>query len=61
MKKIRLEIDTLRVESFETVEQRDERGTVNAHQVGTRVGGCTETTCPPNYCFCTEDQTCRCQ
>jgi hypothetical protein len=61
MKKVQLKLDSLQVESFETAKPSDERGTVDGHQIGTRIGGCTATTCPPNYCFCTEDYSCRCQ
>lgn len=61
MKKVQLKLETLRVESFETAERPEERGTVNGHQFATRVGGCTVSTCPPHNCFCTEDYTCRCQ
>lgn len=60
MKKIQLKLDTLRVESFETAERITERGTVEGQQIATRVGGCTQTTCPPAHCFCTEDLSCRC-
>lgn len=62
MKKVQLKLDTLRVESFETVERFEERGTVDAHQVttNTRLANCTNTTCPPYHCFCTENQTCNC-
>lgn len=62
MKKIRLNVETLAVESFETMTPRDERGTVDGQQIttATRLNNCTQTTCPPNYCFCTEDRTCRC-
>ncbi|WP_420130610.1 pinensin family lanthipeptide [Longimicrobium sp.] len=60
MKKVQLKLETLRVESFETSVPANERGTVDAHQIGTRVGGCTATTCPPNQCFCTENLSCRC-
>jgi hypothetical protein len=60
MEKIQLKLEALRVESFETAERPGDRGTVDAHQVGTRVGGCTATTCPPYHCFCTEELSCRC-
>jgi hypothetical protein len=62
MKKIQLKLDTLSVESFETAVRVEERGTVNGNQLVTRSGGgCTNTTCPPYNCFCTEDYSCRCQ
>lgn len=61
MKKIQLKLETLRVESFETVAEMEERGTVNGYQYATRLANCTQTTCPPNYCFCTENASCRCQ
>lgn len=61
MKKIQLKLDTLRVESFETAERFAERGTVNGHQLYTRLANCTNTTCPPYHCFCTENQSCNCQ
>jgi hypothetical protein len=61
MKKVQLKLETLRVESFETAVPADERGTVDAHQIASRLGGgCTETTCPPALCFCTEDLSCNC-
>ena len=59
MEKIRLNVEQLRVESFQTEEPRDERGTV--HALGVTIGGnCTATTCPPAKCFCTENLSCRC-
>lgn len=61
MNKVQLKLEALEVESFETAERAEERGTVNGHQIGTRIGGCTASTCPPYHCFCTEDLTCRCQ
>jgi hypothetical protein len=65
MKKVQLKLEALKVESFETAERPAERGTVNAHQIGTQVGtqvnNCTDTTCPPYHCFCTEQNTCWCQ
>ena len=60
MKKIQLNLDLLRVESFETEERSEKPGTVNGHQVGTAGDGCTASTCPPNHCFCTEDLSCGC-
>ena len=61
MKKVQLKLDALQVESFETAERREERGTVDGHQIATRLNNCTNTTCPPYNCFCTEDYSCRCQ
>jgi hypothetical protein len=61
MEKIQLKLESLRVESFETAERSEERGTVNGHQIGTRLPNCTATTCPPYHCFCTENLSCRCQ
>ena len=61
MKKVQLDVDALQVESFETAERREERGTVEANQIVTRLNNCTNTTCPPYHCFCTEDYSCRCQ
>jgi hypothetical protein len=61
MKKVQLKLDALAVESFETAERREERGTVDGQQLVTRFGACTNTTCPPANCFCTEDYSCRCQ
>lgn len=61
MKKIQLKLDTLQVESFETAERAEARGTVDGHQMATRFGGCTNTTCPPHNCFCTENVSCNCQ
>jgi hypothetical protein len=63
MEKIRLKLDSLQVETFETAVRSKGRGTVDAHQIATRTygGGCTESTCPPYNCFCTENLSCRCQ
>jgi hypothetical protein len=61
MKKVQLKLDTLQVESFETAERVVERGTVEGHQIATRFGGCTASTCPPYNCFCTENDSCWCQ
>jgi hypothetical protein len=60
MKKTQLKLDTLQVESFETAEPVQERGTVDGHQIGSRFPNCTNTTCPPANCFCTENLSCRC-
>jgi hypothetical protein len=63
MKKIRLDAEALRVETFsvETIEPRL-RGTVRGEEA-TRfniscVGDCSSV---PNACFCTEALSCRCQ
>ena len=49
MRKIRLEAEELRVESFETEAlPADAEGTVQAHQAA--LGGSSR----PHYCFCTE-------
>jgi hypothetical protein len=61
MKKIQLKLDTLQVESFPTAKAPEEKGTVDAHQIVTRFNNCTDTTCPPYNCFCTEDNSCFCQ
>jgi hypothetical protein len=63
MEKIRLKLESLQVETFETATKSEGRGTVDAHQIATRTygGGCTQTTCPPNHCFCTENLSCNCQ
>jgi hypothetical protein len=61
MKKVQLKLETLQVESFETAERFEERGTVNGNQIATRFGNCTNSTCPPYNCFCTENYSCRCQ
>jgi hypothetical protein len=57
MKKLMLELDELRVESFETsFEQPDRRGTVHGHysQNGTcpySCGGSCDATCPDSCAF----------
>lgn len=61
MNKVQLKLDTLQVESFETARRLEERGTVEANQIATNLNNCTNTTCPPYNCFCTEDYSCRCQ
>jgi hypothetical protein len=53
MKKLRLEIDELRVESFATDHPAHEHGTVQAH-VGTLVGG----SCPAVICQTYDDTLC---
>jgi hypothetical protein len=61
MKKVQLKLETLHVESFETAERVQEKGTVDAHQIATRFNNCTNSTCPPYNCFCTEMDSCWCQ
>ncbi len=61
MKKVQLKLEALRVESFQTEEPSQERGTVDGHQFATQFDGCSDSTCPPHHCFCTEDDSCRCQ
>lgn len=61
MEKIRLKLESLQVETFETAAALPERGTVDGHQAGATRLNCTATTCPPAYCFCTENLSCRCQ
>ena len=59
MKKLRLELDALEVESFEAAAADAEPGTVQAHEVTLRADTCG---CPDTSikipCFCTEYQTC---
>ncbi|HET7230247.1 MAG TPA: hypothetical protein VFJ16_09605 [Longimicrobium sp.] len=51
MRKIRLELETLSVESFVPADAAaDARGTVNAHALGTR--GCTGMTLCETNCDC---------
>lgn len=62
MKKIRLEIDTLVVESFAADAAAAARGTVDANEVTfaascTTCNGCSSR---PNPCFCTEAASCNC-
>jgi hypothetical protein len=64
MKKIRLELDRLRVESFVADGETDgARGTV--HGRGLTQLGCQNTyngcSSIPNPCFCTEALSCQCQ
>jgi hypothetical protein len=63
MKKVQLKLETLQVESFQTSEPAVEKGTVDAHQIATAThfDNCTESTCPPYHCFCTENLSCGCQ
>jgi hypothetical protein len=56
MKKMMLDVDALRVTSFETVDARGRRGTVAAHDGGCTVppyGSCVRTC--GNQPACTED------
>ena len=60
MRKLRLELDALRVESFDA-ERRDPagQGTVRAHEVSQLADtcGCADTSVKVP-CFCSERQTC---
>jgi hypothetical protein len=53
MKKLRLEIDQLRVESFPTAELADDAGTVNAH-----IGTLAPPSCPAPLCQTYDDTAC---
>jgi hypothetical protein len=44
MKKLHLNVDALRVESFATQRNQGGTGTVNGHQVWTVEGNCSDTT-----------------
>lgn len=60
MKKLRLELDALRVESFEAqAAGPDAAGTVQAHEASQPVNtcGCADTSIKIP-CFCSERQTC---
>lgn len=69
MKKLRLELDSLAVDSFPTSERKEERGTVRAH-TDIYTGCCSFDTCifqcdtmycpePPNTYLCTlKKETC---
>jgi hypothetical protein len=69
MKKLRLQVESLRVESFDTREQPRGRGTVQAHD--TNGGTCHLSECGATYCatncypYCpgadTYQQTCACE
>jgi hypothetical protein len=51
MKKLHLNIDTLRVESFTTHSSPLGAGTVRAHQYGTNGGSCFSDLCfPTDWC-----------
>jgi len=55
MKKLKLQLDELAVESFTTLETASQRGTVEAHNTfrGNTCGPentCGPQTCPPAYC-----------
>jgi hypothetical protein len=66
MKKVRLDAESLRVESFdvEAVEPRL-RGTVQGHGFTRLQSNCAscggDCSSVPNACFCTEALSCRCQ
>lgn len=60
-KKLRLELENLRVESFATAAARGERGTVEG-QAATRrcqTDACTDATCGGAGCLGTFDPTCQ--
>lgn len=60
MKKIRLELDSVRVESFPTAEKPEERGTVDGH-LRSRVGDTWCITCFEQTCYCSQPgDTCTC-
>ncbi|HEX8905164.1 MAG TPA: hypothetical protein VF771_10005 [Longimicrobiaceae bacterium] len=56
MDKLKLNLDTLRVDTFATSREGAERGTVNAHMTnGTNTCFCTGNCTSVNVgCFCTE-------
>lgn len=53
MKKLKLELDELRVESFETARTHERRGTVQAHSGGYQTcdAGCGPTFLPEASCY----------
>ena len=55
MKKLTLEVDDLRVESFETHAEMEERGTVHGESLPTRPL-CSKY-CPPSM-YCVNTETC---
>jgi hypothetical protein len=59
MKKLKLELDALRVESFDAEAPAGARGTVEAHEVTALADtcGCADTSIKVP-CFCSERQTC---
>ena len=68
MKKIRLDAESLRVETFSTEALEERRGTVQGEEATAPaspcfsclscVGDCSSV---PHACFCTEAVSCRCQ
>ena len=62
MKKIRLHLDSLRVETFETARGEEERGTVRAHSGVSCTYNCTldELTCAGPACRTAPVLTCLC-
>ena len=68
MKKMKLDAEALRVETFSTEALTPLLGTVNGQEAtipasrcfscASCVGDCSSV---PNACFCTEAQSCRCQ
>lgn len=60
MKKIRLDLDAVDVESFPTAETSGVKGTVDGH-LRSRIGDTWCITCGEDTCFCpTEYETCYC-
>ena len=67
MKKIRLDAESLRVETFSTEALEQARGTVHADEATVPASACFScASCAgdcssyPYYCFCTEMASCRC-
>jgi hypothetical protein len=63
MKKLKLEMDALRVDSFEPAESAAGKGTVQGREwtVAPQAGcGGGDNTSRINACFCTESLSCRC-
>ena len=65
MRKLTLDLDALRVESWATGDTGEHRGTVRAHddetvvtEMCTQEAGCTKTTCPTYYGQNTCDPVC---
>lgn len=56
MQKLKLDLDSLAVESFETSDQSTSRGTVDAYE------GSLATTGGPYFCpyYCSDDSRCAC-
>jgi hypothetical protein len=45
MRKLRLQLESLAVESFTTADERDTRGTINARSGDTQADSCADNTC----------------